>query len=222
MRLSHLHFAQITNKSLYQDKYMIRYRERSAHATGALEIQVLLPCRINPPSTSSAVVSMFPGSEPWLDSVKPWQGWSASFNRQGNTHESTSHLSLGYIINSCIWGEKCHCTRSRGRTQSRKILLLLCLCTKFIDRVHHKRRLYRCRWTVARINPKGKVIPWRLFFLKLLRIAYRSISRMIRPYATLLTPAQPYPLIVGPSRPSLPISGRMSWLNSVFIVVAHL
>jgi len=224
MRLSHLHFAQTTNRSLYQDKYTIQYREWSTHATGALEIQVLLPCRINPPSASSAVVSMFPGSEPWLGSVKPWQGWSVScsLNQQENTHESTSNLPLGYTINLYTRGEKCHCTRSTGRTQSRKILFLLCLCTELIDRVHHERRLYRCRWTVARINPGGKVIFWHLFFLELLRKAYRSISRMIRPYATLLTPAQPYPLIVGPSRPSFPISGRMSGLKSVFIAAAHL
>ena len=34
------------------------------YATGALEIQVLLPLRMNPPSTSSAVVSIPAGSEP--------------------------------------------------------------------------------------------------------------------------------------------------------------
>lgn len=36
----------------------------NAHATGALVIQVLLPLMVNPPSTSSAVVSIPAGSDP--------------------------------------------------------------------------------------------------------------------------------------------------------------
>jgi len=38
---------------------------------GALVIHVLLPRRVNPPSVSSAVVSIPAGSEPWLGSVRP-------------------------------------------------------------------------------------------------------------------------------------------------------
>ena len=43
-----------------------------AYATGAFEIQVLLPFMMNPPSVASAVVSMPAGSDPWLGSVKPY------------------------------------------------------------------------------------------------------------------------------------------------------
>lgn len=53
---------------------MIKGREgRVTYATGAFDIQVLLPLMTNPPSTSSTTVSMLAGSEPWLGSVRPWE-----------------------------------------------------------------------------------------------------------------------------------------------------
>lgn len=88
-------------------------RERETHATGALLIQVLLPLITNPPpevsETSSAVVSIPAGSEPWFGSVKPcggvkWgiegigdgmdgkgMGWKAGGER---TYETTNHFSF--------------------------------------------------------------------------------------------------------------------------------
>ena len=44
---------------------------KDTHATGAFDIHVLLPLSTNPPSTSSATVSIPAGSEPWFGSVKP-------------------------------------------------------------------------------------------------------------------------------------------------------
>lgn len=57
-----------------------------------------------------------------------------------------------------------------------------------------------------------------------LAATYLSISLAISPYATLLTPAQPYPLIVGPSRPTEPISGMTlgsysAWYEEIYIRV---
>lgn len=45
---------------------------KQTYATGELDIHVLLPLITNPPSTSVAVVSILPGSEPWLGSVNPY------------------------------------------------------------------------------------------------------------------------------------------------------
>lgn len=56
--------AQMTNKS----------------ATGALEIQVLLPLRTQPSDVLVAVVSIEEGSEPWLGSVRPYYTKSAMCN----------------------------------------------------------------------------------------------------------------------------------------------
>jgi len=42
-----------------------------AYAWGALVIHVLFPLRTYPPSTSSAVVSIPAGFEPWFGSVSP-------------------------------------------------------------------------------------------------------------------------------------------------------
>ena len=67
--LSHLHRAQMSKRSL-----QCRLRDRNTtiakgtYATDALEIHVLLPFRMNPSSTSSAVVTNPAGSEP--DSVQ--------------------------------------------------------------------------------------------------------------------------------------------------------
>jgi hypothetical protein len=55
--------------------------------------------------------------------------------------------------------------------------------------------------------------------MKELKDSHLSISRAMSPYATLLTPAQPYPSIVGPRRPSFPISGRISWSNSFEVIL---
>lgn len=65
--LSHLQFAQMMNTSLKgrsMSANVVDYKGEMAYATGAFEIQVLLPLRMKPPSTSSAVVSMLPGSDP--------------------------------------------------------------------------------------------------------------------------------------------------------------
>ena len=43
---------------------------------------------------------------------------------------------------------------------------------------------------------------------------YLSTSLAMRPYATEDTPAQPYPLMVGPSTPMEPISETISGSNS--------
>jgi len=56
------------------------------HATGALEIQVLLPLIMNPPSTSSAVVSIPAGSEPWFGSVSPYWVFKAEMRDRCNDH----------------------------------------------------------------------------------------------------------------------------------------
>ena len=67
MRSSHLHFAQIINTSLQHEDLVHTVHQiiqTHTYATGALEIHVLLPLRMNPPSTSSAVVSIPAGSEP--------------------------------------------------------------------------------------------------------------------------------------------------------------
>ena len=60
----HLHLAQTTNRSLDRCPIHESIQYQVTHAADALVIQVLLPFRMNPPSTSSAVVSIPAGSEP--------------------------------------------------------------------------------------------------------------------------------------------------------------
>lgn len=161
---------------------------------------------MKPPSTSSAVVSIPAGSEPWLGSVSPYdtQQFSLENDRKEmndrSTHKCSDEFTLG---------------------QSGQELLLLCLCSKLVDGMHDQRRLHRSSRSIARVhstrtnNVSGRrdLESPRAWTME----PYLSISRAIRPYATLLAPAQPYPSMVGPRSPSLPISGRMSWSNSTKI-----
>ena len=50
---------------------MTRAQIMKTSATGALEIHVLLPFRVQPSLVRVAVVSIEDGSEPWFGSVKP-------------------------------------------------------------------------------------------------------------------------------------------------------
>ena len=79
------------------------------------------------------------------------------------------------------------------RSQRREVLLFLFLRSELVDWVHNKRGLNGSCRPIPRIHPipldqKTGTAP-----LLELMSTHRSISLAIKPYATLLTPAQPYP-----------------------------